>query len=453
MGVSFFEANNVAHVMLDGDTRALINKKGQVLLEIPNKDFTIVIKDYYFRADSNIRFRLFDSVGKPLSNFVYYLKPEAYLHTKNDLIREGCIVMKDSARNISWDFGLINKKGETLTPFNCKQIQPLNDTLLACVQKYYLRDVKQYPEKPSRRKKIRQGMSNDSCLLELNLYTTKGKLIKSVYRNVFPETGSGQGFTAFKDFFIEYIQYYNDSSRLIEAYHMRDYHGGLIASDLKLARHPGDDDIQRINEGYYKMKNEEGLYAVYDVKAKRFISDFVFHDVAFYAGKVGYARVNHQLCKLSYDSVLHIENCGMNYDPGFKFSRYIRDDTSFFYDKALLGKTEKYHTIVSSRGVPFFSSTSEFNRIPKETPLTLKFFKNYYLMSYGWFDYDHRFISYVKTSTAILETSYHKLFCDTHVDNSFYSRRTKLVVGKGDYRGLFTHETFFSVNGTEYYDR
>jgi hypothetical protein len=452
-GVSFFEANNVASVLLNDSTKGLINNKGQLLLEIPTKNFTIFIKDYYFKSNSNYRYQLFDSVGKPLSNFVYYLKPEAYLNLKNDLIKEGCIVMKDSAMHMSWDYGLINKKGETLIPFNCKTILPLNDTLLACVQKYYFKDFKKYSKKQVK-KMISGEIRNDTCLLVLNLYTTKGKLIKSVYQNGFPETYNGQGFLLYKDFFIEYIEYFNDSSRLIERYQMRDYNGDIIKQDLKLSQLPHKEDIQMVYEGCYKIKNETGLYSLYEAKSQKFISDFIFNQIYFYSGKAGYGNINFDVYKLYFDSAFHIENCGIKYYSIFNLRTYVKEDNYFFYDKAWVSKNEKYHTILSPDGFPLFPANSKLNSIPTEIPLYIQFFKNYYYCpNFGWFDYNHKSIPFKNTLNHFIETKYNKLFYNVNLNYSHYAYPKKSIVGKGHFNGIFSSMTFFSINGIEYQDK
>ncbi len=120
-GLSFFKENNTAVVVINDSTRGIINKKGELLSKIPYWDL-YCLRDYYFQKNNDYRYRLVDPSGKALSNFVYNLDPDAHLSRSNDLIKESCIVIKDSAMTGDWNYGLIDKNGKELIPFHCRGI-------------------------------------------------------------------------------------------------------------------------------------------------------------------------------------------------------------------------------------------------------------------------------------------------------------------------------------------
>lgn len=400
IAASFFDNYERALVKLSKDELGFIDNKGSVLTKYGEGSIA-KMEDIYFHSDSNNRYQLLDIDGKPISNYVFNFDPDYHLGEKNIEVKKNYLLMRDSALRIDNKFGLIDRNGKVLIPFNMEQVKVINDSLLACVEYIPFTSFRKYNKKQL--KKLKNYNVTDTILGKVVLYSSNGKKIKEVRNSNFYDRGGGYGFYCYKDFFIEIVKTdYTDKLLIV------DYEGNI--------RHTQADWswgtnclIEDVGNNKYVITNREGDKAIYDGTKQRFISDFKFDLFwGFYQDSILASIKSRPYCYIVHcDSIVTIDSVKWNV-----INQISSKSNPVNYDKnklIYLNKVEKNISIKNFN--TYFEPNTYLKKLQTFTPLFARVFRKYYLVeNYGWFTLEHKLVTTKCTNYYVTETPYDKLF-------------------------------------------
>lgn len=421
IAVGFFDKYERAFVKLSEHEVGFIDNNGSILAKYKEGDIW-KIKDICFHRDSNYRFQLLDINGKPISNYVYNLDPDYHLGERNKELKKNYLLMQDSSLMTDNKFGLIDRNGKILIPFNMEEIKVINDTLLVCVEYIPFTSFKKYSKKQLN--KLKNQNVTDTLLGRVILYTTDGKKIKDVCNSNFHNRGRGYGFYCYKDFFVEFVTVnYEDYVSII------DYDGNIHYSHLEWLS-ASDFRIEEMGSRMYAFTDRSGNKALYDGKMQKFISDFKFNWIYDFKDNIGKAtsKIKPHCMTLRYDTILHIDsiNCTTFHTPSI-IKPSVYDSTNWMLMKnraggVKLSDVQKY--------LPLKSPLKRINSQPY--PILIRILKNYYMaQNNGWYSYDHKLVSKKNTEFWPIETNYDKLFQIESSEYYFFDFVGRLITADG----------------------